>query len=449
MMTPEPVRPEEAIDRFRRQVVVRISLLLKTTTLHALSNAALQRPIADALETIHAATSGEVEPLRLQTVGESFFVNNEIVRLDFASFESGETLRKILKRVGASEIAFHHPPSEPELRGFLELFQRYFRSKTPAELCQAATGKFTLRPIRSAVHAGFVEIDDRQNLLRAYVLLALAIKSAAEDTKKKRAPRIAQLRRAIHGLADASLDLGGLLVAITRFPSLSGEPEFHLASTTALVLLMGRRLGLSRPALSELCLAAALHDLSRADRMEANGEHAELAHRIDAVPLESALRIAGGDVGPEILAYACAALEHRLPLERNPCASARIIAVACAYDLLTESSPIRAAIAPDHALSLIRAHADRFDPIATELFASVAGVFPPGTLVRLSSGETGVVLEPPIDARHFAQPPVKMVKDAYGRASDQSVDLSRTPTRIVEVLDPDEADIHPAQVLFA
>src|SRR5215472_11872621 len=108
-----------------------------------------------------------------------------------------------------------------------------------------------------------VEFDERQNLLRAFIVLALAIKNALAETARNQPPRFARVRRAIHGLADASRDHSALLVAITRFPTFSGDVEFHLASTAALTMLMGRRLGLSRSALSELCISAALHDLAR------------------------------------------------------------------------------------------------------------------------------------------------------------------------------------------
>src|SRR5262249_40909780 len=143
-----------------------------------------------SLETLKQGLA-EGEPLRVQVVGESFFINSEIVRLDFSSYESSESLRKMLKRVGASEIAFNQLPSEVELRAFLELFQRYFRSNRPAELCEAAEGAITLRPIKHAIEGQTVEIDERQNLLRTFVVLTLAIKNALNETAKNKPARIA------------------------------------------------------------------------------------------------------------------------------------------------------------------------------------------------------------------------------------------------------------------
>jgi HD-GYP domain-containing protein (c-di-GMP phosphodiesterase class II) len=444
---------QESEDRFRRAAIAKVALMLKTATIHQLGNAAFVRPIAELLDLINPFLS-QGEAVRIQAVGENFFLNNELVRLDFSSYESGQTLRQLLKRVGVDEIAFLQPLSDPELRAFLQLFQRHIRSKTPTNLASEAIGKITLRRILNATNTQMVEIDERQNLLRAYVVLGLTIKNAIEDLRRGKSISVARLRRAIHGLATASLDHESLLVAMTRFPSLCGEVEFHLAGVTALVMLMGRRLSLARPALTELCLAAVLHDVGRAELPIATDDtspsDASLVAELERVPIRSFLQVCRGNLGPEILSYASITHEHQLPLAREPSATARMIAVPCAFDLLTTPSPVRRALPPDQALQLIQEKAGkRFDPTVAALFASTVGLFPAGTAVELSSGETALVMEVPADPSAYAQPTVKVIRDARGAPADMILDLSRSTARIVRTIDAAMENINSAQFLMA
>jgi HD-GYP domain-containing protein (c-di-GMP phosphodiesterase class II) len=85
---------------------------------------------------------------------------------------------------------------------------------------------------------------------------------------------------------------------------------------------------------------------------------------------------------------------RRTPRRRQHLAS-RIVAVADAYDAMTSRRSYSAARVQDQAMSLLAESAGTsLDPVLVRLFVNMLGMFPPRTVVRLSSGEVAIVVTP-------------------------------------------------------
>lgn len=458
--TNELVFDQEAADsgqRLGRTLMQRMALTLKLATMHQLGNDAMRGPIASILETVNPVI-GNGEPMLLQAIGENFFLNRDLIKLDFSSFESAQTLRSILKRLGIHEIAFTGALNEADVRQFLAVFQTYFLSKEPKKIAAERLEKIRVRVIDKAEQDAIGgTIDERQNLLRNYAVVSLAVQEAARHLRAGKPARLAKLRRALHGLADAAVGHESLLVGITRFPTLRGQAHYHLTAVASLVILMGRRLGLSRPVLSDLAMAALFHDVSRAelpDPLEGGGLDVEkLAAEASKVPLRSLLRVASGGINADILGTMAVAQEMTLRADGpdSPSAAARLVAVACAFDLMTSASPPRLPLSPDHAMRIILDNAPgRFDPLAARLLLATVGLYPVGTTVLLSTGETALVLEVASDSALFDRPIVKVVRGPDGPV-DYVVDLSEpgSPVTIMGAVDPIEEQVDVPQLLLA
>jgi HD-GYP domain-containing protein (c-di-GMP phosphodiesterase class II) len=452
-MSEEILTDEEEVQRAGREAVGRVSLLLKLATVHQLSNDAMNRPIEEMLELVkrEGARQGV---LNVQVVGEHVFLNQEIVKLDYASFESGATLRRILERVGAGEIALQPALTEESLREFLARFQHHWSTQEPTTLMNERFEHVVLRVIEQHDAGMGGEIDQRQNVLRTYARLALAVGTAIDVMAKGRPLRARSLRRSIQELADASVGHESLLVGMTRFPNMNGDIAWHAAAVTALVLLMTRRLGLGRRDLAEACMSAILHDLGRADLPDAfSSEQSGDAQRSwQRVPAATLKRVGTLPVCPPMLGYAAAAATCSCALDRLD-ADVRVgalIAVPCAFDLMTNAPPPHPAVPPDQALRLISERAGgRFDPDVVQLFSQVVGLFPVGTTVRLSGGETAIVMDVPDDPADFARPRVKVVRKPDGPAG-YIVDLTQAGgLSIVESLDPLDEAINVPHFLLA
>ena len=98
---------------------------------------------------------------------------------------------------------------------------------------------------------------------------------------------------------------------------------------------------------------------------------------------------------------------------------------------------------------LKRNDGSQFDPHLVRRFVQLIGIYPPGTLVRLSTGEIAVVLQVhALDAYH---PKVRLLADANGAeiTSSQEWNLWETEgdeaerAHVVAPLDPKEYGIDP------
>ncbi len=447
---------------YARNLLRVVSLNLKLTTLHQLTNKAFDNPIREFLEVINPAmASGEAQAL--QVVGPNYFVNHEAIQLDYNSFESGQRLRDMFERVEIGEIAFSGAcVTEESWREFLAIFQEDYLSREPAHFNQRKFTDISVREIGAMKEGGLdqIQIDERQNVLRHYATLTLVLDKAMENVNAGRAIRLAQVRRAVQGLAEVSPGHESLIVGLTRFPNLSGKPHFHLASTSALAVLMARKLGLGRDLMSDLGISAALHGLSHAEH-ELSGE-AMVEEELQAA-LAAAQESAGaievicaGSLSVETLGFAATAFECNLPVtvglpSGDTSLLSRMVSVACAFDRMTAVTPPHRPVLPDRAMRIILDGAGTaFDERITRLFTATVGLYPVGTTVQLSGGEMAVVMEVPGDPAHYGAPRVKVFRDRYGQV-DYLVDLADQDgsLRIVESVDPLDVDVNAAQFLLA
>jgi putative nucleotidyltransferase with HDIG domain len=109
----------------------------------------------------------------------------------------------------------------------------------------------------------------------------------------------------------------------------------------------------------------------------------------------------------------------------------RIVAIANFYDELCNPVNIAAALTPHETLALMFAkHRNKFDPKLLQVFIRCLGVYPPGTIVQLSNGVTGMVV-----TVNTSRPmkPVVVVHDA-GVPRDEAilVDLDGQPDLSIE-----------------
>ncbi len=138
-----------------------------------------------------------------------------------------------------------------------------------------------------------------------------------------------------------------------------------------------------------------------------------------------------------------AALEHHagydlsgyptLKGKEEPHAIARIVCIADVYEALTANRSYRPARGVQQAVDLLLEGAGKqFDPILVKLLLNTIGVFPPGSMVRLTTGQTAVVVEANEDMPF--SPKVRPVCDDGGEPTeDDIIDTAEDPTRYAVV----------------
>jgi hypothetical protein len=71
----------------------------------------------------------------------------------------------------------------------------------------------------------------------------------------------------------------------------------------------------------------------------------------------------------------------------------RMGAICDVYDAITSNRPYKAGWDPSESLSRMASWKGHFDPKLFQLFVRMLGIYPVGSLVRLTSGRLGVVVE--------------------------------------------------------
>jgi HD-GYP domain-containing protein (c-di-GMP phosphodiesterase class II) len=423
-------------------LLVATARILRLAQQHPINNDVFQQPVASLLELL----SQQEGDTTVVVFAETVFVNSTAVKLAQAVYDAAEGLRKTFSRLGVHELSWPQNLSDEELRDFLTQFQNAWRSQKPQGTVKSSTGRVRLRPLEGVLdNSGLFAIDARQNVLRAFARMTVVARHALERAHKGASFRSPNLRKAVQGLADASVGHEGLLSGLTRFPNFQGALHFHLSTVAALTLLMSRKLHLSRALTLDLGVAALLHDLGRA---------APGPHDPTSVALRTLARLSAPPVSDEALFQAGTAFELALPASHQgvwtPGAAARLIAVPCAFDLLTCPSGGDKPLAPDQALRALREQSGtRFDPFVVDLFTATVGLYPVGTTVRLTGGRLAVVLEVPADTAAFTRPVVKVIRE-NGAAADYVLDLSKDAGSAIEgSVSAEEEGVNPPHFLLA
>ena len=90
---------------------------------------------------------------------------------------------------------------------------------------------------------------------------------------------------------------------------------------------------------------------------------------------------------------------------------------------------------------------DWYDPVILKAFVHVLGLFPVGTVARLTDGSTAIVVRNRTEDLYA--PEVLVIRDADGTPTRRAARLSgaddkarKNPLSIAEILDPDEENIN-------
>ena len=163
-------------------------------------------------------------------------------------------------------------------------------------------------------------------------------------------------------------------------------------------------------------------------------------------------RLALDDPSPMLVAY-----EHHMtpngggfpehPADYVAHPYSRMVAVANRFENLTHPADDTEPMTPDRAIvEVLREAGKTLDPFFARAFAGALGVFPIGSVVRLSDQTVGVVIRSGDD---LLAPVVRLLFDARGfeLSERQEVDLAAGSTRIVEVVPAEALNIEVSETL--
>jgi HD-GYP domain-containing protein (c-di-GMP phosphodiesterase class II) len=236
----------------------------------------------------------------------------------------------------------------------------------------------------------------------------------------------------------------GALVSLARLKTMDDYTYMHSVAVCALMVTLGRELGLDEAQCREAGMAGLLHDLGKAlmppEVLNKPGRLTEAEFAIMKGHPERGheLLVEGRAVGEGALDVCLHHHEridgtgypHRLPGERISLL-ARMGAVCDVYDAVTSNRPYKAGWDPAESIAQMASWQGHFDPGVFQAFVKSLGIYPVGSLVRLQSGRLAVVVDQ--SPKALTQPIVKLFFSTKSQMpmAPQLLDLSSSNDKIV------------------
>jgi HD-GYP domain-containing protein (c-di-GMP phosphodiesterase class II) len=238
---------------------------------------------------------------------------------------------------------------------------------------------------------------------------------------------------------EASGDLFWLANA-TGVPAGIDYLAFHQARVAVLAVRVGMTIGHQGRQLIDLGMAAALSDLGLWQLPSSVLRRVDALSAEDQVQYHAHPRVAAERLrrwGPPFAALADVVLQHH---EREqgqgfphglPGPSirieAKIVGLADTYMTLIAPPSLRPGVRPHEAVrEIVRGKHAAFPSVLIKALLNDITVFPPGTIVRLNTGEIGAVVA--VNRNHPLRPRVEIVDGKAGPpATPKTVDLSEAP----------------------
>jgi cyclic di-GMP phosphodiesterase len=240
-------------------------------------------------------------------------------------------------------------------------------------------------------------------------------------------------------------------LSLTRTKELDNYLCLHSIAVCALMIMLGRHMGMDHETLISLGLAGLLHDIGNigvpSELTDKPGKLTEKeynivkthprwgwetlqAHRLDNIVLDVCLHHHERMDGK--------GYPDRPPLD-SLSLFARMAAICDTYDALISDRYHRKGIPPANAIrEMTKWQESQFDKAVFHAFVKTMGIYPFGTLVKLNSGRVAIVEEQ--SNKSVAEPIVRVF---FSTKMDEPlfqewVDLSKVPDGIASVEDADE-----------
>ncbi|TSE35278.1 HD-GYP domain-containing protein [Tepidimonas charontis] len=264
-----------------------------------------------------------------------------------------------------------------------------------------------------------------------------AVASMFEEARMGRAIDQQVARAVAEEIADSVTRNGGALISLARLKTADDYTYMHSVAVCALMVALARQLGLSEPEVRAAGFAGLLHDIGKMDIplviLNKPGRLTEEEYAIVREhPRRGWERLRAAGIVEEPTLDVCLHHHERIDGTGYPdrlsgeaiTLMARMGAVCDVYDAITSNRPYKAGWDPAESLKRMASWQGHFDARIVQAFVRSLGIYPVGSLVRLSNQRLAVVVEQ--SSHSLLKPIVKTVFSlrSQERLVPQRIDLS-------------------------
>lgn len=422
-----------------KALVSRFAMLLKTARIHSTRNAALSYSVKIFVDAANDLVL-HLGDFMLRGDVDSAFINDMRIRAESITFDNVKQLLKELSNRQLGGLHVTNTITPIHVRTLLNLLLEHPRfdkdgaRQMNEKLSAAGIDGIKFLPrlalVLEADQISNAEMDSALAAVHAYTQMVATWKTYM-GSEEREVPEVirARLLHTVQGAVDMLHEDAGWFLASANFRRKEDLRTVHSCNVAVLALGIGMRLELGRKALMNLGMGALFAD--------AGMRH--VPKRFHVIPLT------GGESFPELNRHPyesvkevlqtpaltraqrdriMVAYEHHIgrdgkgyppPLPgKGLHLFTAIVAIADRYVELTTELPGVPAMTPSRALEVLAQEEDRYDPRLLRIFFHMMGPFPSGSVVRLSTGEIGVVVRQQTSSAFRARPVVKLVRDPRG-----------------------------------
>jgi len=267
-----------------------------------------------------------------------------------------------------------------------------------------------------------------------------AIETVKEMVKSVDMDKMSNLRKAnaiVQTLVDGMLDNRDALLGLTNLKMYDEYTFAHSVNTSILMVALGSYLSLEKTQIAALGMAGLMHDLGKTTvPHEIINKPGKLTDEewdeVKRHPVEGALLLA--DIPGVSKLAMVAAFEHHqhggypkvdgVPQQHL---FSQIVAIADAYEALTAARVYYSVQMPaDQAIRiLIKKRGSVFNAVLVKSFVNMIGIFPVGTVLKLDTGEVGLVTH---QTRDLMRPRVLLLSKLDGSEKESGAEVSLLET---------------------
>jgi putative nucleotidyltransferase with HDIG domain len=307
---------------------------------------------------------------------------------------------------------------------------------------------------------------DMAAIRRLYSNAVAVAEVAWESAETEGQPDLPAALQAVEGLADAVTQNRTALVALTAMRNYDNYTFTHMVNVSILTMGQARALGIEGRLLREFGLSALMHDIGK---VRTPKEILNKPDKLTDAEFEIMRRhvVDGAEIlrrTPEMPILApVVAFEHHLRLDgtgypfgvKRPILNVgtMICGIADVYDAMRSQRAYQQAFPTDRILAVLKRNdGTQFDANLVRRFVQLLGIYPPGNLVKLSSGEIAVVTQ--VHAPDPHRPRVRIIIDKNGTRLDLPYDRNlweapqgQAPDSVLSPVEPTAYGVDPLNYL--